>query len=61
MAHRLADSGIEVDTLRYSYAPMHHSPYFTPRSTGTPAASDLAARAVACRLEAFPAPLPLGG
>jgi perosamine synthetase len=61
MAHQLADSGIEVDTLRYSYAPMHHSPYFTPRSTGTPAASDLAARAVACRLEAFPSPLPLGG
>ncbi|MFF5781846.1 DegT/DnrJ/EryC1/StrS family aminotransferase [Streptomyces virginiae] len=61
MAHQLADSGIEVDTLRYSYAPMHHSPYFAPHRTSTPAASALAARAVACRLEAFPSPLPLGG
>jgi dTDP-4-amino-4,6-dideoxygalactose transaminase len=61
MAHQLADSGIEVDTLRYSYAPMHHSPCFTGHGTSTPAASDLAARAVACRLEAFPSPLTLGG
>lgn len=61
MAHHLTDSGVEVDTLRYSYAPMHHSPYFAPRRASTPAASDLAAVAVACRLEAFPSHLPLGG
>ncbi|WP_060880069.1 DegT/DnrJ/EryC1/StrS family aminotransferase [Streptomyces scabiei] len=61
MANQLADSGVEVDTLRYSYAPMHHSPCFSRHSTSTPAASDLAARAVACRLEAFPSHLPLGG
>ncbi|OON82202.1 DegT/DnrJ/EryC1/StrS family aminotransferase [Streptomyces tsukubensis] len=58
MADRLTDQKIEVDTVRYSYAPMHHSPCFAPRHTSTPAAEELTATAVACRLEAFPA---LGG
>jgi dTDP-4-amino-4,6-dideoxygalactose transaminase len=60
MAHQLSDSGVEVDTLRYAYAPMHRSPCFGPRGASTPAASDVAAMAVACRLEAFPSNLPLG-
>jgi len=61
MAHRLSASGVEVDTLRYAYAPMHTSTYFAADSVRTPAASDLTSVAVACRLEAFLAPSAVGG
>lgn len=54
MAGALADGGAEVDTLRYAYAPMFASGYLARFASPCPAAEDFAARAVACRLEAFP-------
>ncbi|MFF7644071.1 DegT/DnrJ/EryC1/StrS family aminotransferase [Streptomyces canus] len=61
MAHRLTAGGVEVDTLRYAYAPMHTSACFTADDVRTPAAHDLTSIAVACRLEAFLAPSAVGG
>ncbi|WP_416969359.1 DegT/DnrJ/EryC1/StrS family aminotransferase [Streptomyces sp. 4F14] len=61
MAHRLTADGVEVDTLRYTYAPMHTSACFSADGARTPAADALTALAVACRLEAFPLPSAVGG
>ena len=53
------DAGLEVDSLRYRYAPMSDAPYFARLAAAPcPNARRLTEAAVACRLEAFAGHLP---
>ncbi|WP_170223705.1 aminotransferase class I/II-fold pyridoxal phosphate-dependent enzyme [Nonomuraea turkmeniaca] len=59
LAGSLHDDGLEVDSLRYRYAPMTDAPYFARLAAAPcPNARRLTKTVVACRLEAFASRLP---
>jgi dTDP-4-amino-4,6-dideoxygalactose transaminase len=58
LAAALEARGVEVDTSRYRYQPMHAAPFLSRHEASCPTAHQLAASAVACRLEAFSPLLP---